>query len=197
MAVCRCLHVSGSFFFHTLEGAIAYVRHAVRVRAQPRLAVQGRSCHAGQYQCRSIVVSQNTSTIRGADCCCKVLDFECYAHCTQRITKPLNYVLRSPSREQVAAQPALECMPLVMEPESAMVQHTLYSFSLSLSLSLSVCLSLSFALLLSVFIISFYLFFSAFVSCPYFHILPCITQTGLHQHTHARTHTHTRTHDMA
>ena len=33
-----------------------------------------------------------------------------------RITKPMNFVLRSPSREQVAAQPGVESVPLVMEP---------------------------------------------------------------------------------
>jgi hypothetical protein len=33
-----------------------------------------------------------------------------------RITKPMNFVLRSPSREQVAAQPGIESVPLVMEP---------------------------------------------------------------------------------
>ena len=31
-----------------------------------------------------------------------------------RVTKPLNYVMVSPSREQVAAQAAMECIPLVI-----------------------------------------------------------------------------------
>lgn len=35
-----------------------------------------------------------------------------------RAAKPLGYVLPSPSRQQVAAQPAMECIPLVMEPQS-------------------------------------------------------------------------------
>ena len=35
-----------------------------------------------------------------------------------RITKPLNFILISPTREQVARQKAPECLPLVMEPES-------------------------------------------------------------------------------
>ncbi|CAK4670004.1 unnamed protein product, partial [Aphanomyces euteiches] len=36
-----------------------------------------------------------------------------------RVTKRLNYIMISPNRQQVAAQPALECIPLVMEPLSA------------------------------------------------------------------------------
>ncbi|KAH6620074.1 DNA polymeras-like protein zeta catalytic subunit [Boeremia exigua] len=36
-----------------------------------------------------------------------------------RIAKPENYVLISPSRKQVGQQNALECLPLVMEPQSA------------------------------------------------------------------------------
>ncbi len=35
-----------------------------------------------------------------------------------RLTKPLNYILYSPSKAQVANQNALECIPLVMEPSS-------------------------------------------------------------------------------
>ncbi|KAF3314982.1 DNA polymerase zeta [Orbilia oligospora] len=35
-----------------------------------------------------------------------------------RIAKPENYVLISPSRKQVGSQNALECIPLVMEPQS-------------------------------------------------------------------------------
>ena len=36
-----------------------------------------------------------------------------------RISKPENFVLVSPSRKQVGQQNALECLPLVMEPQSA------------------------------------------------------------------------------
>ncbi|SPQ19737.1 b8231684-30ab-4494-a2bb-b7a53b47e0f7 [Thermothielavioides terrestris] len=36
-----------------------------------------------------------------------------------RIAKPENFLLISPSRKQVGAQNALECLPLVMEPQSA------------------------------------------------------------------------------
>ncbi|KAH8759500.1 hypothetical protein F5883DRAFT_606566 [Diaporthe sp. PMI_573] len=36
-----------------------------------------------------------------------------------RIAKPENFVLVSPSRKQVGGQNALECLPLVMEPQSA------------------------------------------------------------------------------
>jgi DNA polymerase zeta len=36
-----------------------------------------------------------------------------------RIAKPENYILISPSRKQVGQQNALECLPLVMEPQSA------------------------------------------------------------------------------
>ncbi|EGO51803.1 hypothetical protein NEUTE1DRAFT_125454 [Neurospora tetrasperma FGSC 2508] len=36
-----------------------------------------------------------------------------------RIAKPENFLLPSPSRKQVGAQNALECLPLVMEPQSA------------------------------------------------------------------------------
>lgn len=36
-----------------------------------------------------------------------------------RIAKPENYLLISPSRKQVGSQNALECLPLVMEPQSA------------------------------------------------------------------------------
>jgi DNA polymerase zeta len=36
-----------------------------------------------------------------------------------RIAKPENYMLVSPSRRQVGGQNALECLPLVMEPQSA------------------------------------------------------------------------------
>ncbi|KAL2017597.1 hypothetical protein VTK56DRAFT_1917 [Thermocarpiscus australiensis] len=36
-----------------------------------------------------------------------------------RIAKPENFLLVSPSRKQVGAQNALECLPLVMEPQSA------------------------------------------------------------------------------
>ncbi len=36
-----------------------------------------------------------------------------------RIAKPENFILVSPSRKQVGAQNALECLPLVMEPQSA------------------------------------------------------------------------------
>lgn len=36
-----------------------------------------------------------------------------------RIAKPENYLLPSPSRKQVGQQNALECLPLVMEPQSA------------------------------------------------------------------------------
>ncbi|KAF2105000.1 hypothetical protein NA57DRAFT_51786 [Rhizodiscina lignyota] len=36
-----------------------------------------------------------------------------------RIAKPENYILVSPSRKQIGQQNALECLPLVMEPQSA------------------------------------------------------------------------------
>ncbi|KXX76254.1 DNA polymerase zeta catalytic subunit [Madurella mycetomatis] len=36
-----------------------------------------------------------------------------------RIAKPENFIFTSPSRKQVGAQNALECLPLVMEPQSA------------------------------------------------------------------------------
>ncbi|KAG5951386.1 hypothetical protein E4U53_003223 [Claviceps sorghi] len=36
-----------------------------------------------------------------------------------RIAKPENFILVSPSRKQVGSQNALECLPLVMEPQSA------------------------------------------------------------------------------
>ncbi|KAF6802480.1 DNA polymerase zeta catalytic subunit [Colletotrichum sojae] len=36
-----------------------------------------------------------------------------------RIAKPENFMLHSPSRKQVGGQNALECLPLVMEPQSA------------------------------------------------------------------------------
>jgi DNA polymerase zeta len=36
-----------------------------------------------------------------------------------RIAKPENYILISPSKKQVGGQNALECLPLVMEPQSA------------------------------------------------------------------------------
>src|SRR5690606_4002987 len=36
-----------------------------------------------------------------------------------RIAKPESYVFASPSRKQVGGQNALECLPLVMEPQSA------------------------------------------------------------------------------
>lgn len=36
-----------------------------------------------------------------------------------RIAKPENFLLASPSRKQVGSQNALECLPLVMEPQSA------------------------------------------------------------------------------
>ena len=39
-----------------------------------------------------------------------------------RLTKPMNYVMLSPSREQVASAHALECTPLVMEPKSALYE---------------------------------------------------------------------------
>ncbi|KAG0605129.1 hypothetical protein M758_9G034000 [Ceratodon purpureus] len=35
-----------------------------------------------------------------------------------RLARTQNFLLLSPSRQQVAAQPAMECLPLVMEPES-------------------------------------------------------------------------------
>ena len=35
-----------------------------------------------------------------------------------RLTKPQNYILFSPSKQQVASQAAPECLPLVMEPKS-------------------------------------------------------------------------------
>ncbi|KAJ1651776.1 DNA polymerase zeta [Dispira simplex] len=36
-----------------------------------------------------------------------------------RLTKPLNFILLSPGRDQVVRQPALECIPMVMEPRAA------------------------------------------------------------------------------
>ncbi|KAJ1969188.1 DNA polymerase zeta [Dispira parvispora] len=36
-----------------------------------------------------------------------------------RLTKPSNFLLLSPSRDQVMRQPALECIPMVMEPRAA------------------------------------------------------------------------------
>ncbi|KAA1065375.1 DNA polymerase zeta, variant 2 [Puccinia graminis f. sp. tritici] len=42
-----------------------------------------------------------------------------------RISKPENYVLPSPSREEVAKQNAAECIPLVMEPQSAFYKSPL------------------------------------------------------------------------
>jgi DNA polymerase zeta len=36
-----------------------------------------------------------------------------------RIAKPENFILVSPNRKQVGQQNALECLPLVMEPQSA------------------------------------------------------------------------------
>lgn len=36
-----------------------------------------------------------------------------------RIAKPENFLLPSPSREEVGKQNAAECVPLIMEPESA------------------------------------------------------------------------------
>lgn len=35
-----------------------------------------------------------------------------------RIAKPENYVMISPTRQQVASMRAIECLPLVMEPHS-------------------------------------------------------------------------------
>lgn len=35
-----------------------------------------------------------------------------------RIAKPENFILISPSRQQIASMRAIECIPLVMEPES-------------------------------------------------------------------------------
>lgn len=35
-----------------------------------------------------------------------------------RLSKPLNYILASPTKQQVAGQRAAECIPLVMEPHS-------------------------------------------------------------------------------
>lgn len=35
-----------------------------------------------------------------------------------RIAKPENFVMVSPSRDQVAKMRAIECLPLVMEPSS-------------------------------------------------------------------------------
>jgi DNA polymerase zeta len=42
-----------------------------------------------------------------------------------RLTKPHNYILVSPSKQQVAAQLAPECIPLVMEPQSGFYQDPL------------------------------------------------------------------------
>ncbi|PLW35952.1 hypothetical protein PCASD_12701 [Puccinia coronata f. sp. avenae] len=42
-----------------------------------------------------------------------------------RISKPENYLLPSPSREEVAKQNAAECIPLVMEPQSAFYKSPL------------------------------------------------------------------------
>lgn len=42
-----------------------------------------------------------------------------------RLTKPHNYILISPSKQQVAAQLAPECIPLVMEPQSGFYQDPL------------------------------------------------------------------------
>jgi len=36
-----------------------------------------------------------------------------------RVTKRLNYIMISPNKQQVACQPPMECVPLVMEPHSA------------------------------------------------------------------------------
>src|SRR5206468_13062955 len=36
-----------------------------------------------------------------------------------RIAKPESFILVSPSRKQVSQQNALECLPLIMEPQSA------------------------------------------------------------------------------
>lgn len=35
-----------------------------------------------------------------------------------RLSKPLNFILASPTKQQVAGQRAAECIPLVMEPQS-------------------------------------------------------------------------------
>lgn len=40
-----------------------------------------------------------------------------------RLAKPRNYVLVSPSKKQVSSQRALECIPLVMEPESKLYSN--------------------------------------------------------------------------
>jgi DNA polymerase zeta len=45
-----------------------------------------------------------------------------------RIAKPENYVLVSPSRKQVGRQNALECLPLVMEPQSRFYTSPLLVF---------------------------------------------------------------------
>jgi DNA polymerase zeta len=42
-----------------------------------------------------------------------------------RLTKPNNYILLSPSKQQVSAQMAPECLPLVMEPQSGFYQDPL------------------------------------------------------------------------
>lgn len=42
--------------------------------------------------------------------------------CLFRLTKPLDYILLSPSKEQVAYEKPLECLPLVLEPV-ALFQH--------------------------------------------------------------------------
>eukprot|EP00916_Digyalum_oweni_P007309 GHVL01012346.1.p1 GENE.GHVL01012346.1~~GHVL01012346.1.p1 ORF type:complete len:898 (+),score=282.58 GHVL01012346.1:248-2695(+) len=40
-----------------------------------------------------------------------------------RVSRKLNYILVSPNKAQVSGQPAIECIPLVLEPESAFYSH--------------------------------------------------------------------------
>ncbi len=49
-----------------------------------------------------------------------------------RLAKPQNYILTALSRKQVGAQPAMECLPLIMEPVSRVYNSPVVRFDLSL-----------------------------------------------------------------
>ena len=63
-----------------------------------------------------------------------------------RLAHSQNYIALSPNNEQVARQPAMEALPLVMEPESGMYEDPVRIVCCALSLTISLPPSLSYSL---------------------------------------------------
>jgi DNA polymerase zeta len=119
--------------FHLLHRRIPHYSYKVLTRwyfsGEPKELMKTISYYVGRVQLNLEILDENELIARTSEQA-RLLGvdfFSVFSRGSQfkveslmfRIAKPENYLLPSPSRKQVGQQNALECLPLVMEPQSA------------------------------------------------------------------------------